>query len=92
MKRVFAVFGAGFFCAGLFATVMAGSAYADRPGADWISAATVIEKVTAKGYSNIGKVEADDGHWEVKATLNGVRYELDVDPRTGEIIKSERDN
>jgi len=87
MKKKLSILGAG-----LLVTMFAGAAYADRPGADWISAATVIEKVTAKGYGNIGKVEADDGHWEVKATLNGVRYELDVDPRSGEIIKSKRDD
>lgn len=52
----------------------------------------VIEKLTALGYTNFSKVEADDGHWELEADLKGVRYDLSVDPKSGEVIKSEPDN
>lgn len=68
------------------------SAHADRPGADWMKPDQVIEKLTAKGYTNFGKVEADDGHWELEADLKGVRYDLSVDPKSGEVIKSKPDN
>lgn len=37
------------------------SAHADQPGADWMKSDQVIEKLTAKGYTNFSKVEADDG-------------------------------
>jgi hypothetical protein len=47
---------------------------------------------TAKGYTHFGKVEADDGHWELEADLKSVRYDLHVDPKSGEITKSERDD
>ncbi len=69
-----------------------GSAHADQPGADWMKADQVIQKLTAKGYTNFGKVEADDGHWELEADLKGIRYDLSVDPKSGEVIKSEPDN
>jgi hypothetical protein len=68
------------------------AASADRPGADWLKPEQVIQKLTAKGYSNFSKIEADDGFWEVEAELNGVRYDIDVDPKTGEVVKSKRDN
>ncbi len=68
------------------------AALADRPGADWIPPEKVIQQLTAQGYTNFGKVEADDGHWELEADQGGVRYDLDVDPRTGAVIKRERDN
>jgi hypothetical protein len=68
------------------------SAHADQPGADWMKSDQVIEKLTAKGYTNFSKVEADDGHWELEADLKGVRYDLHVDPKSGEVTKSEPDN
>lgn len=67
-------------------------AHADQPGADWMKSDQVIEKLTAQGYTNFSKVEADDGHWELEADLKGVRYDLSVDPKSGEVIKSEPDN
>jgi uncharacterized membrane protein YkoI len=67
-------------------------AHADQPGADWMKADQVTQKLTAKGYTNFSKVEADDGHWELEADLKGVRYDLHVDPKTGEVTKSEPDN
>jgi hypothetical protein len=70
----------------------AGLAHADQPGADWMPADQVMQKLTAQGYTNFGKVEADDGHWELEADLKGVRYDLHVDPKSGEITKSERDD
>ena len=74
------------------AMTAAGLAHADQPGADWMPADQVIQKLTAKGYTNFSKVEADDGHWELEADLKGVRYDLHVDPKSGEITKSERDD
>jgi uncharacterized membrane protein YkoI len=67
-------------------------ARADQPGADWMKADQVTQKLTAKGYTNFSKVEADDGHWELEADLKGIRYDLHVDPKTGEVTKSEPDN
>ena len=67
-------------------------AHGDQPGADWMKSDQVIEKLTALGYTNFSKIEADDGHWELEADLKGVRYDLSVDPKSGEVIKSEPDN
>ncbi|WP_347263873.1 PepSY domain-containing protein [Nitrobacter sp.] len=71
---------------------VAGLAYADQPGTDWMPADQVIQKLTAQGYTNFSKVEADDGHWELEADLKGVRYDLEVDPKSGEVTKSKLDN
>jgi peptidase YpeB-like protein len=67
-------------------------AHADQPGADWMKADQVTQKLTAKGYTNFSKIEADDGHWELEADLKGVRYDLHVDPKIGEVTKSEPDS
>ena len=82
------------FAAAATAWVLAASglAHADQPGTDWIPADQVIQKLTGKGYTNFSKVEADDGYWELEADLNGVRYDLHVDPKSGEITKSEPDS
>lgn len=72
------------------ATIMAFSAgravAGQTPGSDWIPADKVIQKLMEKGYSNISKLEADDGRWEAKATLNGARQKIYLDPRSGEIV------
>ena len=71
---------------------VAGLAHADQPEADWMPADQVIQKPDGQGYTHFGKVEADDGHWELEADLKSVRYDLQVDPKSGEITKSERDD
>jgi hypothetical protein len=84
-----------FFVLAPMMLVLAGassSVHADQPGADWMKSDQVIEKLAALGYTNFSKVEADDGHWELEADLKGVRYDLRVDPKSGEVIKSEPDN
>ena len=46
--------------AALFAA--ASPAWADQPGADWMPAAQVKEKLMQGGYTSITSFEADDGH------------------------------
>jgi hypothetical protein len=72
----------------------ASAAWADQPGADWKvnkdQAETVLK---GAGYTQITKIEADDGHWEgegIKA--DGKQYEFHVDPHSGNITKDELDN
>ena len=64
-------------------------ALADKPGADWMPAEQVILKLRAAGYSEISKIEADDGRWEGEGTKNGKRMDFHADPRSG-AITSER--
>jgi hypothetical protein len=53
----------------------------------------VIDQISAKGYTEIREVERkSDKLFEVKARdSQGVRRELLVDARSGEILKDERD-
>lgn len=67
-------------------------ALADQPGADWITQAQAIAKLKAAGYTSVTKIEADDGHWEGEGIKDGKNYEFHVDPHTGKVTKSERDN
>ena len=66
-------------------------ARADQPGSDWMPAQQVIETVVKSGYSQVTKIEADDGHWEGKGTKNGQRMEFKADPKTGAIISEKPD-
>ena len=68
---------------------MSGMAYADMPGADWMNKDQITNKLTDMGYTNIRKLEADDGHWEGDATKGSTEYEIHVDPHTGELTKNE---
>jgi hypothetical protein len=61
-------------------------AYADQPGSDWMPADQVIQQLMGKGYTDVSKLEADDGRWEAKATLNGVRQKVYLDPHSGEVV------
>lgn len=59
-----------------------------------MSMAQVIEHLGARGYSDIREVERkSDKLFEVKTRdPQGVRRELLVDARSGEVLKSERDD
>ena len=69
-----------------------GAAHADTPGADWMSKEQVTKTLQDKGYTDIRKLEADDGHWEGDATKDGQKVEVHVDPHSGAVIKSEPDH
>ena len=73
---------------GLTAPVLARE---DKPGADWIPAEQVKQKLMDAGYSSITELEADDGHWEGEGLKNGVKMEFHVDPKTGAITKEKPD-
>jgi Peptidase propeptide and YPEB domain len=67
-------------------------AYADKPGPDWMPAQQVIEKVLKSGYSQVTKIEADDGRWEGEGIKNGQKMDFHADPKTGEIVSEKRDD
>lgn len=73
---------------------LSGPAWADQPGADWTVDKDQAETtLMAAGYTQITKIEADDGYWEgegIKA--DGMQYEFKVDPHTGKIVKDEMDH
>jgi hypothetical protein len=75
-------------------TAMASTAaWADQPGADWISMAQAQETLKAAGYTQVTKIEADDGHWEGEGLKqDGKKYEFHVDPHSRKITKDELDH
>ncbi|BBH45789.1 PepSY domain-containing protein [Pseudomonas sp. KU43P] len=72
----------------------ASAAWADQPGADWTVTKDQAEAtLKGAGYTQITKIEADDGHWEGEGMkADGKRYEFHVDPHSGAITKDEVDN
>ena len=72
----------------------ASTAWADQPGADWkVTQAQAETTLKEAGYTQITKIEADDGHWEGEGMKgDGMKYEFHVDPHTGKITKDEMDH
>ncbi|MBF8780434.1 PepSY domain-containing protein [Pseudomonas fulva] len=70
------------------------SAWADQPGADWkVTMDQARETLKAAGYTQVTKIEADDNHWEGEGTkADGMKYEFEIDPYSGQITKDEMDH
>jgi len=68
------------------------AARADKPGPDWMPAEKVIEKILQAGYSQVTKIEADDGRWEGEGIKNGKKMEFHADPKTGVITQEKPDD
>ena len=80
---------------GFAATLLIGSldlANADQPGPDWMPAQQVIDQVLKTGYTQVTKLEADDGRWEGEGIKNGQKMEFYADPKTGVIMSEKLDD
>ena len=64
-------------------------AKADQPGPDWMPAEQVKQKVLQSGYTEVTKLEADDGQWEGEGIKNGQKMDFHADSKTG-VITSEK--
>lgn len=71
--------------------VTATPAMADQAARNWISPAALAKVLEHQGY-RMTKVEADDGHWEGEMTRAGKVYDFHADPRSGRLLKVERDH
>jgi hypothetical protein len=67
-------------------------ARADQPGPDWMPMEQVKSKVLQSGYSQVTKLEADDGRWEGEGVKNGQKMEFHADPKTGLIVSEKLDD
>ena len=57
---------------------------------NWMSLKDVQTKLEAAGYTDFREIEREKNKYEVKATdPQGQRVELDVDPVTGDVLKTE---
>ncbi|KQO78230.1 PepSY domain-containing protein [Methylobacterium sp. Leaf88] len=63
-----------------------GMARAEVPSADWLTPAQAKQALKNAGYSEITKLEADDGHWDGEGIKDGRRMRFDADPKTGAIL------
>ncbi len=85
--------GAGATIAPAFAQNAAPAVTSTAPAtaqSNWMSIKDVLTKLEAAGYRDFREVERDDNRYEVKATdPQGQRVELDVDPVTGDVLKTE---
>jgi uncharacterized membrane protein YkoI len=43
------------------------------------------------GYSQVTKLEADDGRWEGEGVKNGQKMEFHADPKSGAIVSEKPD-
>ncbi|QIO36203.1 PepSY domain-containing protein [Bradyrhizobium sp. 1(2017)] len=68
------------------------TASADQPGPDWMPMEQVKAKALESGYSQVTKLEADDGRWEGEGIKNGQKMEFHADPKTGVITREKPDH
>ena len=67
-------------------------ARADQPGPDWMAAQQVIEQVLKSGYTQVNKIEAEDGRWEGEGIKNGQKMAFQADSKTGVITTEKPDD
>jgi Peptidase propeptide and YPEB domain/2-phosphosulpholactate phosphatase len=67
-------------------------ARADQPGPDWMPMEQVRAKVLQSGYTQVTKLEADDGRWEGEGIKNGQKMDFHADPKTGVITFEKLDD
>ncbi|WP_226704142.1 PepSY domain-containing protein [Microbulbifer elongatus] len=59
------------------------------PGAMALSA--IVTKLEQQGYTPVVEVSLDNGRWEVEAYKEGKKWDLEVDPNSGEILEIKED-
>lgn len=63
-----------------------------QSAAGFLSAAAVLDQLGKQGYTAFTDVELDDGKYELEGRdASGRKVEIDVDARTGTILKVEQD-
>jgi hypothetical protein len=61
------------------------------PAEDWMPASAVARKLEGQGYT-VREIEREDGAYEVEVTdADGVRMEVSLDPRTGDVLRRDDD-
>lgn len=84
------IIGAGAMFVPAFAQNAATATTTTATQANWMTTEQVQTKLESAGYRDFDKIERDSKKYEVKATdAQGRRVELDVDPVTGDILKTE---
>ena len=81
-----------FLIAGALSMGSLNFARADQPGPDWMPAEQVKQKVLQSGYTQVTKLEADDGRWEGEGVKDGKKMDFEADPKTGVIISEKLDD
>lgn len=66
------------------------SAAAEKGGYAGKTEDEITKSLQDQGYE-VRKIEVEDGYLEAYALLNGERFEIYVNPKTGEIVKIEKD-
>lgn len=75
----------------LVSSALADDRCGNIPDAEWMSVAEVATIATQAGYT-VREVERDDGCYDLKVVdANGQRFELDIHPKSGEIVRTQRD-
>lgn len=73
--------------------LFAGTATAAVVNGDYVgkSKAEIAQSLEQQGYE-VRKVETEDGNLEAYAVLDRKRFEIYVDPQSGNVVKIEQDN
>lgn len=72
-------------------TATQASAKDEMPPPGAMALSTLITKLEQQGYTPVVDVSLDRGHWEVEAYKEGKKFDLEVDPNSGEILQMKED-
>lgn len=73
-------------------TAAQASAKDEKPPPGAMALSAIVTKLEQQGYVPVVDVSLDDGHWEVEAYKEGKRWDLEVDPNSGEIVNVKEDS
>ncbi|WP_226667509.1 PepSY domain-containing protein [Microbulbifer aggregans] len=64
----------------------------EKPPPGAMALSVVLTKLEQQGFTPIIDVSLDKERWEIEAFKEGEKYELVVDPNSGEILESRKDS
>ncbi|AQQ67119.1 hypothetical protein Mag101_05270 [Microbulbifer agarilyticus] len=77
---------------GIAAVAAAQDATDKKPPPGAMALSMVLTKLEQQGYTPVVEVSLDKGRWEVEAYKEGKKWDLEVDPNSGEILEIKEDN
>ncbi|WGL17667.1 PepSY domain-containing protein [Microbulbifer bruguierae] len=63
----------------------------EKPPPGAMALSMLLTKLEQQGYTPVVDVSLEQGRWEVEAYKEGKKYDLEVDPNSGEILQMKED-
>ncbi|WP_295800059.1 PepSY domain-containing protein [uncultured Microbulbifer sp.] len=64
----------------------------EKPPPGAMALSVILTQLEQQGYTPVVEVSLDNARWEVEAYKEGQKYQLEVDPNSGEIVEVRKDS